>query len=140
MKKILFIGLSNKEGCEPLESGTKSGDLIDNIINKLNEDCYKINLVNFAPLDDKGKLRYPNKSEMDKGYKNLKVFIENLNPDLCVFLGNIVNKYLSNKITNYIKIKHPSYMAVYKRKYTTNYIDDTVNLIQKQLCNNITNN
>lgn len=133
MKRILFIGLSDKKGVLPLQSGTKSGDIIDKIIKDLNEDCYKINLVNFVPLDDNNKLRYPNKVEMDKGYENLKEIINQIKPDLCVLLGNIVIKYLSPKLHNFIGIIHPSYIFVYKRKYIDSYINETVLQIKNKL-------
>lgn len=129
MKTVLFIGLSDKVGCTPLQSNTKSGIIIDKIIINLNHSCYKINLVNFAPLDENSKLRYPNKEEMDKGYNNLKEYINYLNPDLCVLLGNKVTKYLSNKIDNFVSIKHPSYISVYKSKYIENYIKESIELI-----------
>lgn len=51
MKKIIFIGLSDKIGCIPLQSDTKSGMLIDKIIKNINAKSYKINLVNFPPVD-----------------------------------------------------------------------------------------
>lgn len=135
MKKVLFIGISDKPGCSPLQSGTKSGDLIDRIIMGLDVECYKSNLVNFPPVDEKGKLRYPTKSEMDLGYKNLQRCIVEINPDVCIFLGDKVTKYLSDKI-NGISIKHPSYIAVYKRKYESEYIDEAISLIKLNLNKN----
>lgn len=131
MKKVLFIGLSDKIGCTPLQSDTKSGIIIDMIIAKLNAQCYKINLANFTPLDEKGKLRYPNKEEMDKGYENLIKSIDFLKPDVCVLLGDKVTKYLSGKLNNFVSIKHPSYIAVYKRKNIEDYVHDSVNLINE---------
>ena len=134
INKVLFIGLSNKIGCTPLQSGTISGDLIDKIIIGINAECYKANLVNFAPLDEKGKLRYPTKSEMNIGYKYLQEFIKEIKPDICILLGCKVSKYLSNKV-NSISIKHPSYIAVYKRKYIDEYIDGSINTINSTFDN-----
>lgn len=132
IKKVLFVGLSDKVGCTPLQSGTISGDLIDRIIVGINGECHKINLVNFAPLDEKGKLRYPTKLEMDIGYRYLQEFIKELNPTICILLGNKVSKYLSTKV-NSLSIKHPSYIAVYKRKYIDEYIKDSINLINSSI-------
>lgn len=129
MKKVLFIGLSDKVGCTPLQSGTTTGDIVDQMIEKINADCFKINLVDFAPLDENNKLRYPNKEEMDKGYEHLKLYIEDLKPVVCVLLGDKVTKYLKNKITNYISIKHPSYIAVYQNKSVDEYINISVQSI-----------
>lgn len=116
----------------PLQSGTISGNLIDKIIIGIHAECYKANLVNFAPLDEKGKLRYPTKSEMDIGYEHLQNFIKELNPDICILLGDKVSKYLSNKV-NSISIKHPSYIAVYKRKHIDEYINGSINTINSQI-------
>jgi Uracil-DNA glycosylase len=132
INKVLFVGLSDKIGCTPLQSGTISGDLIDKIIVGINAECHKANLVNFAPLDEKGKLRYPTKSEMDIGYEYLQELIREVNPDICILLGDKVSKYLSNKL-NSISIKHPSYIAVYKRKYIDEYIDGSINTINSIL-------
>lgn len=144
MTKIFFIGLSNKIGTEPLASDTLSGSLIDKIIEKLDSDCIKVNLVNFAPIDDCGKLRYPDKNEMDIGYLSLKLTLEDNNPYIAVCLGNKVSGYLVDKVNNIISIKHPSYIAVYKRKEIDSYIENTVEIINsiifnkksKNSCNN----
>lgn len=133
MKNVLFIGLSDKVGCTPLQTGTKSGDLINKIIEKVNSNFYKVNLVNFAPLDENNKLRYPNKEEMDLGYINLAKVINELSPCICVCLGHKVSKYLSNKLNDTINIKHPSYIAVYKRKEIDIYVDESAELINKRL-------
>lgn len=133
LKSVLFIGLSNKVGCTPLQSGTKSGDLIDKIIEKVKSNCYKVNLVNFAPLDENNKLRYPNKEEMDLGYMNLEKVINELQPCICVCLGDKVCKYLSKKLEVFISIKHPSYIAVYKRKEIDTYINETADFINEIL-------
>lgn len=125
IKKVLFIGISNKPGCTPLQSGTKSGNMIDQIISRLDAKCYKTNLVNSPPLDEKGKLRYPTQSEMDDGYKDLQELIKTINPDVCVLLGEKTSKYLADKLVS-ISIKHPSYIAVYKRKYQEEYVKDSV--------------
>jgi len=132
IKKILFVGLSDKVGCMPLQSGTISGDLVDRIIAGINGECHKINLVNFAPLDENGKLRYPTKSEMDIGYRHLQELIKELNPDICVLLGNKVSKYLSNKVTS-LSIQHPSYISVYRRKSIDEYINDSINLVNSAI-------
>lgn len=133
MRKVLFIGLSDKVGCTPLQSDTRSGQLIDRMIENLNADCHKINLVNFAPLDEKGKLRYPNRKEMDKGYKNLITVLESVEPDICVLLGEKVSKYLSDKIIGFVSIQHPSYISVFKHTNIDDYVYNSVKLINLNL-------
>ena len=121
--------MSNKLGMAPLASDSISGALIDEIIKDINEDCIKTNLVDFAPLDKNNKLRYPNQIEKDLGFISLNKTIERNNPCLIVCLGNEVYEYLGKKFINSIKIKHPSYIAVYRRKFREEYITETSILI-----------
>lgn len=127
--KIIFVGLSNKINTKPLDSNTISGALIDEIINGLNFECIKTNLVNFAPLNENGKLRYPNQHEKDCGYIDLKKILQTNNPSLVVCLGDIVYRYLENKLENVVKIKHPAYIAVYRRAEKEHYIASSIDLI-----------
>ena len=54
---IYFIGLSAKPMCEHLSSGTRTGDIIEKIINQLPSiNTLKTNLVKTAPLDKKEHL------------------------------------------------------------------------------------
>jgi hypothetical protein len=133
MKNVLFIGLSDKVERTPLQTGTKSGDLIDKVIEKVNSICYKVNLVNFAPLDDNNNFRYPNKQEMDLGYINLEKVINELEPCICVCLGKKVSKYLSNKLNESINIIHPSHIAVYKREEMDTYVKKSAEIINLRL-------
>lgn len=131
--KIIFVGLSNKINLEPLASSTKSGALINEIITQINCDCIKTNLVNFAPVNVKGKLRYPNSEEMEIGFDNLRSIISQNEPCIVVGLGAIVCKKLDKKVENFVKIKHPAYISTYKRHQKSEYILDSVNKITKIL-------
>ena len=133
MTKIFFIGLSNKIGKESLAGDTISGALIDKIIDKLDYECIKTNLVNFAPIDEAGKLRYPNIEEKDRGFKSLNVILEKNMPYVAVCLGRQVSDYLKNKIKNVLSIQHPSYIAVYKRKDTEMYVENVAKNIDLML-------
>lgn len=135
MIKIIFIGLSNKVNKTPLSSGTISGDLIDKIINNLKFQCIKTNLVNFAPIDKNGKLRYPNIEEKNKGFETLEITLENNSPYIAVCLGRGVSDYLNNKVDNILSIKHPAYIAVYNRKDISIYINDVVDRINSIIPN-----
>lgn len=128
--KVIFIGLSNKIGKDPLASDTISGALVDDIINKLNMKCIKTNLVTFAPLDCNGKLRYPNEREKNVGFVELKKLYLSNKPCILVCLGNKVFDFLDNKLENLIKIKHPSYIAVYRRNSVNDYIVEASDLIK----------
>ncbi|MDD4151337.1 MAG: uracil-DNA glycosylase family protein [Candidatus Gracilibacteria bacterium] len=144
MKKLVFfVGIShknNKDGklLEAFSSETNSGQLIEKI-EKCLELCeiYKTNLVDFTPLNEIGKIRYPNKVEKITGLKKLENKINNLNPDLIILFGKQVYDFvLSNTIIDksiFISSQHPSYIAVYKRKEEEKYINDLYEKIKKHL-------
>ena len=69
MKKVVFVGLSNKKDKEPFDKTTNSGKIINEIINHLNYECHKLNLVPFTPTDESGKIRYPTNEEIKKSIK-----------------------------------------------------------------------
>lgn len=122
---VAFIGLSNKPGKEPLDNSTASGKIIDKIISKLNTECYKLNLIDFAPLDENGKLRYPTKSEIQYSLPSFYTKLSTLNPDITVLLGAIVSN--SVEIDNSIVAYHPAYAI--RRGMTEKYIYDMVSEI-----------
>ena len=126
--KIVFVGLSNKKDMEPFDIHTATGKIISHIIEQLNADCYKINLVQFAPLDDNGKLRYPNKKEISEGVNQTLDWLNINKPDKIILLGNIVGKALN--IENSIKVHHPAY-AIRNGK-VNEYIKEVVNKINNQ--------
>lgn len=142
---VMWVGLSAKQVKDinnsfPLQNDTNSGKIIKNIEENLsNLKFYKTNLVKCPPLDNKDKLRYPTTSEMNHCIENLLKEIDIIKPKIIVLLGNIVSKYIKkylkdNQIKlNIITIKHPSYIYVYKRKYISNYIEDT----KEKIINNI---
>lgn len=135
-KRVVFVGLSNKINQEPFDIATNSGKIINEIIDKLNCECYKINLVPYAPVDELGKLRYPNKKELKEGLLLLEIELDKINPTCIVGLGNIVHKNLK-KLDKYKNIlllkKHPSYIYVYKRKELDDYINDIILNIKRMI-------
>jgi len=129
--KILFVGLSNKPNTEPFNSKTNSGKVLDKIIDNLNHECFKRNLVNYAPLSENNKLRYPTKFEINESLGDFMDYINNLQPDLIISFGNIVSTTLQkiDKIKDIIIYeKHPSYVYIYKRRFLDDYIN---NMVQK---------
>lgn len=140
---IAFVGLSNKEGKKPLDSSTKSGILIDEVINKLEHNILKTNLCNFTPLDENCKLRYPTQKEMDNSVKDLLLSLSENNCNIVFLLGDKVThtleKFYKTKIRNiyehegvfFISVKHPSYIMTYKRKEKDIYIENIINIINK---------
>lgn len=132
--KIIFLGLSNKQDLLPFDESTNSGKIINGIINKIDDECLKLNLVQYAPLDKNGKLRYPNKKEINESIPLFLKTIESFNPNLIIGFGNIVKNEISkiNSLKNKIIFKkHPSYIFVYDRKNLNNYINEIVDDINK---------
>ena len=138
---VMWVGLSAKKVKDlknnyPLEEDTNSGKIIKEVEDALpNVNYYKTNLVKCLPLDDKGKIRYPNNEEMNACINNLIKEIEYLKPKIVFLLGNnvadFVKKYIrKNNIDlkiNFKKIAHPSYIYIYKRKNKQDYINKLTN-------------
>ena len=140
---VMWVGLSAKkvENLEidyPLGEDTNSGKIIKEVEDKLpNVKYYKTNLVKCLPLDENGKIRYPNNEEMNACINNLIKEIEILNPKVVFLLGNNVSNFVKKhikkhdiKLNVYFKsIEHPSYIYTYKRKNKHDYINKLINEI-----------
>ncbi|MBT9147098.1 MAG: hypothetical protein DDT32_00850 [Syntrophomonadaceae bacterium] len=138
--RVFWVGLSAKisacEGERPLSPATNSGDLLCRVEGKcLGVPMYRTNLVKCAPLDGSGKLRYPNRNEIELCLPHLGMEIEELAPQIVFLLGgkviDAVGRHFSIKFENwngfnypfrkhggmyYVPVHHPSYIYVYKRK------------------------
>lgn len=145
--EVMWVGLSAKKVENinknyPLEENTISGKIIKEIEESLpNINFYKTNLVKCLPLDNNAKIRYPNNSEMNICIKNLITEIELLKPKIIFMLGNKVSDFIENYIkkekininSNLIRIHHPSYISVYKKRNKQDYIDSILNDIKKRI-------
>ena len=98
--KIVFVGLSNKINKMPFDITTNSGKIVHEIISRLKDDCYLMNLVDYAPLDENLRLRYPTEQEIidctqkfwkyhNKSFKKVK--FEN---EIIIVLSSILHFYL----------------------------------------------
>lgn len=144
---VMWVGLSAKKVDDldknyPLEENTNSGKIIKEIEDKLpNINFYKTNLVKCLPLNEKGKIRYPSVEEMNCCIKNLFIEINLLKPKMIFLLGsNTANFFIKYIDKNNIKVpviikrvKHPSYIYIYKRKYKGVYIDNIIDEIKNTL-------
>lgn len=133
MKKICFVGISDKVGLSPFDSSSHSGKIVDQIIARLNVQAFKINYVSFPPLDEKGKLRYPTKKELEDSFPVFQKKVLEINPDVLVICGNMISKEIQKYrfyVDRSITIYHPSYIYVYHRKEIEQYIQDVVSKIQ----------
>lgn len=141
---IMFLGISAKmketEDEMPLLENTNSGKLIKMIEERLLEEnnnllCYRSNMVKCVPLNEDGKIRYPDNLEIENCIENLEYELNIVNPKVVVFLGRLVEKYLKKKIIelgyNVITIYHPSYIYVYRKKEIEKYVEESSKNILK---------
>lgn len=118
--KIFFVGIHNKPNTLPLDSSTKSGKLIDQIITNLKGNlCVKSNLFD---------LEYIPKEGIEK---HKLVWIEKYKPsekDAIVLLGGKVHKFFPQTSSKVIKIKHPS--SVWSKVSQEEYVKDVLTKIR----------
>ena len=153
--QVFWVGLSAKkttsEGEKPLSPSTNSGS----ILCRVEEHCegiamYRTNLVKCLPLDEAGKLRYPNKNEIELCLPNLNSEVDELSPQIIFLLGGKVIDAVSRHyslsfekwnefdyaVTEYksmffVPVHHPSYIHVYKRKRIDEYVSGLERVIQR---------
>ena len=97
--------------------------------------CYRSNMVKCVPLNEKGKIRYPDNLEIENCIENLEYELNIVNPKVVVFLGRLVEKHLKKKIMelgyNTITIYHPSYIYMYRKKEIEKYVEESSKNILK---------
>lgn len=157
--QIIWVGLSAKKKKTdeeiPLSPDTNSGELIQLIEQTYTDSklkTYKTNLVKCLPLNSQNKLRYPKQSEIEDCFCHLLSEIQELSPKIVFLLGEKVYSSVGKKLdlsfekwnnydflykekdgVYYVPIFHPSYIHVYKRKQTEEYINGVIRIIRKLL-------
>ncbi|MFA6571710.1 MAG: hypothetical protein WCT77_10820 [Bacteroidota bacterium] len=127
---IIFVGMHNKPNKAPLCSSTRSGKLIDKIINSSDlapVECLKTNLYNI----DYYPKNYQQKVELAFDWHN-RIQYDFMN-DIIVLLGAEVHEYfISTKLFNkIIKLAHPSSMRSHIEM--NDYVIRAINLIKGKL-------
>ena len=126
--RIIFVGMHNKEGLTPLDSKSKSGKLIDRIINEFpSYDCIKTNLY-----DDYGM-----PAKRDKQNLSLEWW-QKLNPlkvDILVLLGKEVQRNMYYYFSREVHLKHPGARCLRSHESMNEYVEKAVESIK-----NITTN
>jgi hypothetical protein len=125
--KIIFVGLHNKPKLQPLDSSTKSGKLIDAIINQIPERLsIKTNLYNLELIPT------------DYQTKNLQYIFEwmkrarfSKNDDCVVTLGQHVADCFKSISANIINLTHPA--AIWSNKSMTQYAQQSAFSIKQRL-------
>lgn len=120
MKRVIFVGVHNKPGKEPLDSSTVSGKRIDSIIKNLDGyECVKSNLFEIE--------RQPTKDESDGLIEKWFLKYWQSDNDICVLLGNQVQYSFPNIPCKIVRLAHPSLQ--YSKVSPTDYINNAVTLI-----------
>lgn len=131
MKNIIFIGIQDKEGLMPLDSLSRTGRIIDKIINELrNYKCHKTNLFEAGFLPDK---KYHTQYIYRYYFENQAVL--NTKP-IIICLGELVYNALlgcsyTEEAQDFIKIKHPSFIMRKGTGAINEYIKSVVDTIKK---------
>lgn len=96
-----FVGMHNKPGMEPLDTKTKSGKIIDEIIKQLPLFCTKTNLceVDHFPKD---------KKEILLGNFGWLIKYQPTTDSIIVLLGNWTHKNFLTTNFKIIKLPHPA--------------------------------
>ena len=141
-KNLVWIGISMQKGAnQAFDEGFLSGKIVSRAMAALPEFTHhKANLVDFAPLDENNRIRYPTTKEIILNQRKLLRRLEEIDPMAIIAMGGMVTRHLgemlrikseSPKSFNYravdgkwplVSVHHPSYVGVYKKKEMQNYI------------------
>lgn len=124
MKRVIFVGLHNKPGMKPLDSKTKSGKLIDRIIEKCRHHGMNILKTNLFDVD-----ALPRKEDMQGLSFDWIERTELFKGDVVVLLGAMTHDNFPNLPMDCkpIKVAHPAS----KRSHVDmdDYVEKTFELI-----------
>lgn len=127
MKRVIFVGLHNKPGMKPLDSKTKSGKLIDRIIEKCRYHGMNTLKTNLFDVDE-----LPAKDVMPILSFDWVERVQLFKGDIIVLLGAMTHKYFPPIPMDYtpIEIAHPAS----KRSHAdmNDYVERTFELIKNQ--------
>jgi hypothetical protein len=127
--RIIFVGVHNKPGMKPLDSKTRSGNIIDKIIESLPEgiEVLKTNLF----IADEVPRKELFISFNEEWYWT---YLPNFD-DIIILLGAIVHKeFIYTLGLKIIKLAHPASMLHHKTKEQTDvYVKDAIQKITEQL-------
>lgn len=118
--RIIFVGIHNKPGYTPLDSRTKSGKIIDEVIAGLpGRECVKTNLFDTDKLPEQ---KYMGEWVLD--------WIERVrlhHTDTVVLLGDIVQREFPSLPVRIIKAPHPASRHIKRQEYISNLIQKIIN-------------
>jgi len=156
---VLWLGLSavrivDVSSSRPLGSDTQTGGVIDTVESRLpNVSFRRTNLVRCLPLDEKGKIRYPTRDEIESCFGHLLKEIDETRPSTIIMLGGKVFDFVRRKLGEgeriaekkglvcgveridgrlWVEAYHPSYILVYKRRFLAEYIQGISSVVSKR--------
>lgn len=127
--RIIFVGIHNKPNLQPLYSSTKTGKLVNRIIDKLPNN-FEIKKTNLFNVD-----YFPNQEDIiDLAYE---WYWENLptDEDIIVLLGSVTHKEFRFELKNLVKIAHPASKRSHEEmdKYVLNSVEKIMKYIKMKL-------
>lgn len=127
MKRIVFVGIHNKHGKEPLCPTTVSGTMIEWLSSRLKAQTIRTNFFDMDYLPD--KIEY-NRTLAGRDYIERNKITEN---DICVLLGKNVQRLFPRHEceAEIISIPHPAYPKSIEAKRA--YIDEAEEKINSLL-------
>jgi len=120
--KIIFVGIHDKEGLPPLCSTTKSGQIIDKIIERLPTDCTKFEKKNLFPVE---YLPY----DIQERERMIDVF-EIEEEAYYITLGKVVSEAFAGLNVHFFPVHHPGYICRFARSTQERYIDTIVEQVK----------
>ena len=125
--KIIFVGIHNKPGLNPLCSTTKSGKLINRVIRELPKgvkiESKKTNLFDVDQMPEPHEMH----ALTDDWYwKNTPG-----NDDIIVLLGALVHEQFRFKDLKIVKLPHPSSIWSFPRQ--DEYVDSAILKIKSKM-------
>lgn len=125
--RIIFVGIHNKPGMKPLDSKTKTGKVIDRIIDQLKPlVCIKSNLFD-RDYFPKGR------EEITKAnYRWFFKYRPVIN-DIIVLLGNWTQMNFISGGARIIKLSHPASFMYRSKEQSERYILNAIEKIKESL-------
>lgn len=124
MTRIIFVGIHNKPGMEPLDSRTKSGKIIDEVIKRLEDfEHLKCNLFDLDETPNKEVyIDWP--TELARLQFDWLERVKLNQHDIVVLLGDAVNKYFPHELPiKTIYVPHPASRHIKREQYIQSLID-----------------
>jgi hypothetical protein len=114
--RIIFVGIHNKPGMEPLDSRTKSGKIIDEVIKGLEGwECVKSNLFNTDGIPEGWLKQFWTNDWMER--------IKPVPGDYFFLLGKIVHDNFPLCGRRCIEVEHPASRHIKREQYIKSLIE-----------------